>query len=63
MYALLRAILDSVLAWVHRLASERGKAIDAPTDVGALRRAGDRVRKWMHASGARERKQPDQDGT
>jgi len=62
-YAAIRAILDSLLAWVHRLVERKGQASDAPRDPDMLRRAGARIREWMHPSGTREREQSDQNGT
>ena len=63
MYSLIRALLDSLLEWASTLAGKRGKATDAPTDHGFLRRAGDRIREWVHADGASQRSKSDQDGT
>lgn len=62
MYDLLRAFFMSLLQWASGVLPRRGEGVDAPVDHGVLRRAGSRIRDWMHSDGAGQRKQPNPDG-
>lgn len=53
----------SLLQWSSSVLPRRGSGVDAPSGVDVLRRAGSRIRGWLHKDGAGERKQPDQDGS
>ncbi len=63
MYDFLRALFMSLLQWTEGLFRQRGMGVDAKHDRGLLSRGGSRIRNWLHAHGAGERKQPDQDGS
>lgn len=63
MYDFLRALFMSLLQWSEGLFRQRGVGSDAQSDRGLLSRGGSRIREWMHAHGAGERKQSDQDGS
>lgn len=63
MHDFLRALFMSLLQWATSVLPKRGEGVDAHVHPHVLRRAGSRIREWMHAHGSGERVKPDQDGT
>lgn len=61
MNEILKALVMALLEFFAKLAAESRKAIEADRDSAVLRRAGSRIRQWMHKSRADSGVKSDQD--
>ncbi len=59
--SLIQAILSVLASTVERFAREGKKAKDADSDDRLLRRAGGRIRDWMHSRSSGSGKQSGED--
>jgi hypothetical protein len=48
MRSIVEGIVGALVRWLVSLVERGDRAVDSPRDHGALRRAGGRIRDWLH---------------
>jgi len=49
MRSIIEGIVGAIVRWLVSLVERGDRAVDSPGDRNALRRAGGRIRDWLHA--------------